>query len=181
MKPHFYDVDDLWDAGQITKYLVPLRRANTNFQITCYAIPAKLGPVHLLRQAFPWITFAQHGWEHTPFECTAWTKDRAKDYIYRARKMGYSNLFKPPNWRYDDELVQAALELDVPLALHIDDPIKVNGLKVLNRYEGVTWAHTHIVKNPATDFIADHLLFQPDYLVKVEEFLSPWEMLNGRR
>jgi hypothetical protein len=179
-KRHLYDVDDLWDAGQITKYLVPLRRANPEFRVTAFAIPAKLGEVHLLKKAFPWITFAIHGWDHPQFECVAWTKEQGEKYIRRALDMGYDKLFKPPNWRYDDELVEAIRETGVVFARHKKDT---------NRYEGVTswhptqrydytWAHTHIQPSPATDNINTHELFGPRYVETVTQFVTPLEVIH---
>jgi hypothetical protein len=36
--------------------------------------------------------------------------------------------------------------------------------------------HTHIARNPATDFIEDHSKFQPDYLSQFTRFATPIEL-----
>jgi len=180
VKPHLYDVDDLWEAGQITRHLVPLRRAHPDFRVTAFTIPAKMGDVGLLKKAFPWITFGIHGWEHTPFECASWTSDRAEEYIQRALDMGYDSIFKPPNWVYDEELVEAIRKTGVILVPHHDEHTEWEGIRIWKtRERNYTWAHTHIEENPATDFIDNHPLFDPRYVETVTKFLTPFEVVNG--
>lgn len=178
LKRVFVDVDDLWCREQIDTQLVPIKEAVPNFKITCYAIPNKLGPVHDLVTEFPWITFAQHGWEHTPFECRAWTQEEAETRLLQAQDMGYSLIFKPPNWVMDKELERACRALGVVLHHHVDYPLSnPEGIRQYPGPAGVAKRdhvnlHSHIAPNPVTDNISTHPGFKIERLKEFEEFLT---------
>lgn len=174
------DVDDLYCEQQITDWLQPLRKAlGEPFRITCYAPPNRLGPVHDLRDKYSWITFGIHGFEHTFCECRAWTVDYAKAHIEKALEMGYHPLFKAPNWTYDIELEMACTQLNVVLHHHEDfEPshgvLAYPGRKAVRLPLAV--AHTHILRNPNTDFIAEAPSFKLEHLLTFSEFVTPFEV-----
>jgi len=172
------DLDDLWDEQQIIDLLVPLREANENLVVTVYAIPNRLGPVHDLKVKYPWIQFAQHGFEHTFAECRAWTDTMALEFLSLGAEMGYEPVFKPPNWIFDEDTEAACKEAGVILHHHEDDEPGVRGLKA---YPGPFAArgkhthrklHTHILRNPSTDFILDAPEFRPENIAQHERFLT---------
>jgi hypothetical protein len=181
----FVDVDDLWCREQIEKYLIPLKREVPELLLTAYSIPNKLGDVHTLRKEFPWIVFAQHGWEHTPFECRAWTADNAVEYLRMAAEMGYAPAFKPPNWTFDKELEEACRASGVVLHHHVRH--EVSNPFGLRSYPGPaalrtkdhTYVHTHIQPNPATDSILTNPLFTPEKLSQFTGFLTPFQVAVG--
>lgn len=178
------DLDDLYCEEQITKYLLPIKEVVPTFKCILYSIPNKLGPVHDLKLKYPWITFAIHGWEHVPFECRAWTQEEAESLITKALDMGYAKLFKPPNWTFDEELVNACTHLGVVLHHHKDeDMTKFKGLPRL--YPGPKqWQardhinlHSHIQQNPVTDWVGDHPAFRSERMAKIDEFLTIEEVM----
>lgn len=171
------DVDDLISEEQIVEYLVPIKRKIPDFFVTAYTVPNKFGPIEPeLRVRYPWIAFGIHGWEHTPFECMAWSEDDATRHITKALTMGYDRIFKAPNWRLHDEIVLTCARLGVALHHHESHaPVGLGchlypGPRPLKR-DYVT-LHTHILKNPVTDHISDHPGFLPENLVAYAEFRS---------
>ena len=172
------DVDDLFQEEQITEHLVPLRNAVPTLRVTAYAIPNKLGSVATLRGRYPWITFGIHGFEHTPFECRAWTQTHAEDLIAQALSMGYNAIFKPPNWIFDVETEVACRNLGVVLHHHARDLPVTAGLR---HYSGAqsaphAYIHTHITENPATDFIKYHPGFRVESLQNFDGFVDPQDL-----
>lgn len=177
-----YDVDDLWCENQIVDYLVPLYEANPAFRVTAYSIPNKLGPVTALREKYPWIVFAQHGWEHVPFECRTWTEDDAEWYIKRALEMGYAKLFKPPNWTWDDETMKVIERLGLTFHHHPEDKQIEKWVGRALLYPGpkasrtkIPNFHTHIHANPVTDHISTHRAFTAQRVKEFESFSDPME------
>jgi len=162
MKRAFVDVDDLWQEQQIKDLLLPLREAiGEKFKVTAYAIPNKLGPVHDLVKAYPWITFAIHGFEHTFAECRAWHSEVAEARLQQALDMGYAPVFKAPNWILDIETEIACRKLNITLHHHKIYEPATPGLMCypgprkrrpfLVEHEN---PHTHIVRS-ATDKLSD--------------------------
>jgi len=172
------DVDDLWCEDQITRWLLPLKEAVPQLRVTCYCIPNKLGPVAALRERYPWVLFAIHGWEHSLFETRAWTDTLARVHMERAIEMGYAHLFKAPNWMGEPFLEEVCFDLHITLHHHKDYAPSRKGLLAFPGrrdrvdFEGV---HTHIQRNPATDFIEGHEQFTPDYLARFDDFMTPIE------
>lgn len=172
------DVDDLISEDQIVEYLVPIKKKVPDFCVTAYTVPNKFGPIEpALRARYPWITFGIHGWEHTPFECMAWSEDSALQHIGDALNMGYNRIFKAPNWRLHDEIVLACARLGVVLHHHESQaPVGLGchlypGPKPRSR--DYSMLHTHILKNPVTDHISSHFGFLPENLVAYTEFQTP--------
>lgn len=163
----FVDLDDLWHPQQITDLLLPIKAVRPDFKATVYAVPNRLGPIRELAAAHPWLTFGIHGWEHTHGECLSWTVDEAKRLIAKALEMGYHPAFKAPNWLHDAELVEACGELGV--ILHHHETWK-GWLPGRRYYPGLPYwrtgrlrfakLHTHLTRNPATDWIGNHPGFQ---------------------
>ena len=176
----FIDLDDLWHPDQIEKHLVPIKAEVPDFKVCCYAIPNKLGPVHDLSAKYPWVTFAMHGFEHTPFECRAWTQEDAERYIDKALGMGYAAVFKPPNWIFDEELVRACEVKKIVLHHHESEDLKRFKGPLPRLYPGPKeWRindhvnfHSHITRNPVTDSVEDHPAFRVERLKTVEKFLT---------
>ena len=161
MKTALIDVDDLWTEDQIIQYLVPLKKAVPNLIVTAYGIPNKLGPVHNLLLKYPWLFIAQHGYEHTPFECRAWTEDLVCTRLQQAREMGYLSWFKPPNWTCDMVVEQACLNEGVVLHHHEDYEPSVEGLLAYPGIRGTEpheFIHTHITPNPVTSRTSARIL-----------------------
>ncbi len=181
--PLVVDVDDLYCEEQIVEFLVPLKEAVPAFRVTAYSIPNKLGPVQELGRRYQWVTFAIHGWEHTPFESKLWTRESAEERLFRAKQMGYQPLFKPPNWLYDEELLIACREQDVVFAHHpedtqfIPDLMTFPGPKEQRGSDQCVGLHTHIQKNPVTDWIGSHPGFRPEKLATASAFHTPFEHL----
>lgn len=173
-KTALVDVDDLCSEGQIREYLLPLKEKVHDLIVTAYAIPQHLGPVWDLAKEYPWIRFAQHGFEHTFCECLAWTESQAAYFLGLTRKMGYLPLFKPPNWEFDEELEKACIACGVTLHHHKE---AVPSQKGLRHYPGKNrhhaYVHTHITRNPVTDFIEGHPEFTPEFLRDFSEFTTP--------
>jgi hypothetical protein len=147
--------------------------------VCCYAIPNKLGPAHALRSRYPWVVFAIHGWEHSQFETRAWTDTLARAHIEKALEMGYAPLFKAPNWLEEPFLEEVCAALSVVLHHHDTYKPTAVGLRAFpgphprTDFESV---HTHIARNPATDFIEDHPKFQPEHLAQFTRFATPLEL-----
>lgn len=168
------DADDLWYPQQITDLLLPIKTVCPNFKITLYAIPNKLGPVHDLAKEYPWIQFAIHGWEHTHFECMTWTEEDTNKYIQLALDMGYSRLFKPPNWIIDPIVEKGLLNSEVALHCHQNyEPVT----RRLSYYRGPSKTlprhvnlHTHLTANPITDNISTHPGFRAENLKNADRF-----------
>lgn len=179
MKSIVCDLDDLWCEEQITLHLLPLREAVPAFKVTLFSIPNKLGPVHLLKPLYPWITFAIHGWEHTFAECRSWSEELAKVNIEQALAMGYEPIFKPPQWIMDEAIEVACRDLDVVLAHHdtytpsARQLLCYPGPKALRLKKGPALAHSHIERSPATDFVTECPEFQPEFLAGFDTFLTP--------
>jgi hypothetical protein len=174
------DTDDLWCEDQITEHLLPFHEAfgDRGFCVTVYAIPNKLGPVGDLKRKYPWIVFAIHGFEHSHFECLGWTEPLAEHLVGLALKMGYAPLFKAPNWVLDVETERGLVNLGVVLHPHEDYTSTTEGLKIVSYSEGVESIHTHIQKNPVTDFIGDHPKFTGEYLDQFQQFGSPLDYVE---
>jgi len=171
------DLDDLYDESQLDEVLY-LHSLRPDILLTIYCIPAKLGPVHDLKIRYPWIIFAQHGREHTPFECVEWTADKAKMMIQRNLDDGYERIFRPPNWRCDRELEIACHDLDIVLAHHPTDyKPTIPRLHCWPGLKGVPpeikFIHSHITPNPVTDDINTCGDFRSKSLLSVGEFLNP--------
>ena len=173
------DVDDLYCEDQITRWLVPLHDAVPSLVVTAYTIPNKLGPVHALRDLYPWLVFAIHGHEHSQFETRAWTDLLASRYIDLALEMGYAPLFKAPNWLEEPVLEEVCAALSVVLHHHDTYTPKAVNLRAFpgppgkSTFESV---HTHIVRNPSTDFIEGHAKFTPAYLAQFAHFSTPLDL-----
>lgn len=168
------DADDLWHRDQIGDLLLPIKEHTPDFKITVYAIPNKLGPVIDLALEYPWIQFAIHGWEHSQFECLTWTIEQTADHIKRACSMGYTKLFKPPNWEMDVAIEEGLLAVSASLHCHESYKPTTPGLqyyhgpsKSLPRHVNL---HTHITPNPITDDISSHPGFRPENLVNAARF-----------
>lgn len=178
-------LDDLYDQAQITDLLEPLKLKVPQLVVTCFTIPNKFGEVHFLARRYPWIVFAQHGREHTPFECRVWTKEYADWNIHENEKMGYANIFKPPNWTMDRELEEAACKRATLLVVHDTYHPEVEELAFLQAsthkrtYGWGKLLHTHITRNPATSYIEDLEEFTPEYLRKFDKFLTPYEAYSA--
>lgn len=181
MKPALLDADDLWCEQQIIELLLPLREAvGEHFRFTAYAIPNRLGPVHQLRRTYPWLTFAIHGFEHSFAECLSWHSELATARLERALDMGYDPVFKAPNWLCDIETETACKQLGV--ILHHHKTTYEPATPGLFTYPGPRkkrWQatehdnfHTHLLRNPVTDFITDHRDFEPERLKAVGQFLA---------
>ena len=79
--------------------------------LTLLLPPNIAGPVpSLFRELYPLWHIGMLGWEGTRNECLAWTSEQAIFKILVALKMGYENIFRPPNGVYDPELVRALVE-----------------------------------------------------------------------
>ena len=174
------DVDDLVSRDQIVEHLLPLKEAVPALKVTAYAIPNRLGSVAELVEEFPWIVFGIHGFEHTQFECAAWSDVKARRLIQLALDMGYAGIFKAPNWVLDIDVEQALRDLGVVLHHHEIHRPRTSGLRC---YPGVRKPelrygaiHTHILRNPVTDFIAEHPFFKVDHLRTCASFMTPFEM-----
>ena len=169
------DVDDLAFEEQITLDLLPLREAIPSLVVTCYAIPNHLGPVHELRERYPWIVFAQHGFEHAYAECRSWTRDLALALLARGAEMGYAPLFKPPQWIIDAEVEEACLASGVVLHHHADYAPSTPGLLCYSDLEREDYRaiHSHLQANPSTDNVKTHPYFKAEYLRRFDLFQSP--------
>ena len=178
------DVDDLICEEQIVDLLLPLRKKLPEFRVTAYAVPNKLGPVKALKVRYPWITFGIHGWEHTPFECLAWSSTDTERNVMRALAMDYDPIFKAPNWELHDEIVEGCAAVGVVLHHHQDwTPPTRYGCRLfpgpVPRPRTYANVHTHILRNPVTDYIADHPGFQAENLLMWEGFDTP--LTHARR
>lgn len=178
MKSAIVDVDDLYCEAQILEHLLPRYEQVPGFQVTAYTIPNLMGPVHDLSKKYPWITFAQHGTEHTFGECRSWTSDFAVAQLELGASLGYAPLFKPPQWICDKELEEACVTRGVILHHHVSYHPKAKGLRCypgssLGRRQRAQPVHTHITKNPSTDFIEDHPGFTIEALRAYDTFLTP--------
>lgn len=175
------DLDDLYDADQL-KLFDHILEARPDFKVTLFAIPNKLGPVHKLKQEFPWVTFGIHGWEHTRQECLTWSPDLANYYLTRALELGYDPIFRPPNWVADTIVEDACLALNIVFAHHANnyygpDTPRTPGLMC---YPGPpelrkdqpthAWIHSHLTPNPATDDLFTSKHFRVEELVKYGMF-----------
>lgn len=178
-------LDDLWDPQQIIDLLEPLKQKVPQLVVTCFTIPNKFGEVHFLARRYPWLIFAQHGREHTPFECRIWTEDFARWNIQQNFKMGYANIFKPPNWTMDEELERAARAENMLLVVHDTyQPVTedLNFLQASTHKKTYGWGkliHSHITRNPATSYMEDLEEFTPEYLRQFDRFLTPIEAYAG--
>jgi hypothetical protein len=173
------DVDDLVCEEQIVDLLLPLQRKLPEFLVTAYTVPNKFGPITPeLRRKYPWITFGIHGWEHTPFECQAWSDVDTERHIMRALAMGYDPLFKAPNWELHDEVVAGCATVGVTLHHHeAGVPPTRYGCRLFPgpypRPRTYANVHTHILRNPVTDYISEHPGFEPENLLMWEGFATP--------
>jgi hypothetical protein len=172
------DVDDLWSEDQIKEWLVPLHDEVPGFEVTAYAIPNKLGAVDVLRDKYPWITFAQHGFEHSLFECLSWVEPLALAHLTLALDMGYARLFKAPNWVLDIETERALAEMHIVLAPHKSYTPVQPGLQVVDLPKDVASVHTHIQQNPVTDFIGTNEKFTVEALSRFNVFASPLDYVK---
>ena len=177
------EVDDLWHKEQIKELLVPLRTANPGIIVNAFAIPNKLGDVKFLKEAYPWIRFCIHGFEHTHFECAEWTFEKGVDLIGKALKMGYDPVFKAPNYYMDQETDEACNYHELVL-VHNDSYIpKVPGTVA---YPGKSQpAHlrlsAHLVTYPgSSDFIQAHRGFHPKQLQPLTNFCSIQEFVHDK-
>ena len=125
------------------------------------------------------MVFAQHGWTHSQFETRAWTDLLAGRYIDLALTMGYAPLFKAPNWLEEPFLEEVCAALNVVLHHHdIYKPTTAHlrafpGPQPRTDFEPI---HTHIARNPVTDFIEDHAKFTPAHLAQFMHFATPLEL-----
>lgn len=174
------DVDDLYSEDQIIQHLLPLKEAVPDLLVTAYTIPGMLGPVHDLAAKYDWITFATHGWLHTTQECRAWSYEDTVHYLSLAREMGYAPLFKAPNWTLNEEVEAGLKDAGVLLHAHPDHLPSTPGLLFYSGpYRGGVRhhnLHTHIARNPSTDFIATHPHFTPAHLSTGREFTTPIQL-----
>lgn len=178
------DVDDLICTEQIEDLLAPIKRKLPDFRVTAYTIPNKFGPISReLRAKYPWITFGIHGWEHTPFECLSWSDSDTERNILRALAMGYDHLFKAPNWELHEEIVVGCAAAGVVLHHHEDKTPKfVKGCRLFPgpfpRDRRYTTVHTHVLRNPVTDYITEHPGFYPENLLMWEGFETPFAFVR---
>ena len=173
------DLDDLWCEDQIAELIVPLRNDyGESFRVTAYTIPNKMGPVHEVKKKYPWITFGIHGYEHTFAECRSWTDELAEELIRQALAMGYDPVFKPPNWVCDVDTEIACERLKVLLHHHENYIPQTQGLwcypgpvKLRSTAPEHRNLHTHLQKNPVTDWIRDCAAFKESWVF--ETYLTP--------
>jgi hypothetical protein len=182
VKRALVSLDDLWCEDLVVKHLLPLRAANPAFAATCYAIPALLGPVHDLKQKYPWLTFGVHGFWHTWAECSAWLQEDCERLVGKALEWGYAPLFKPPNWIMDAETEKGLLKLDVALHCHEEYWPMTGGLKwyshplpLLTPHDLL---HTHIARNPSTTWIATDAKFTPENIIAYDKFITPLSVVR---
>lgn len=178
-------LDDLYDPQQIIDLLEPLKQKVPQLIVTCFTIPNKFGEIHFLARRYPWICFAQHGREHTPFECRTWTKEYTEWNIQENLKMGYEKIFKPPNWTMDEEVEQGLLAKDILLVAHDTYEATTPNLRWLTaskHKKHYIWGdliHSHITRNPATSYFSDLPEFNPDYLLRYNSFITPWDAYSA--
>lgn len=182
MTPHtaLIDADDLLHEDQLKCWIEPLHEAVPEAIFTLYSVPMYLGPVHELKERYPYVIFGVHGLNHALMECCSWNDDIAKANVELALSMGYAPLFKPPNWSFPDDAderraIEAALrDLGVVLHCHEDYRPQARGLKYWSSKDrSVEYVHTHIQRNPSTDFIETHPSFRPEYLATFVDFTDP--------
>lgn len=167
------DCDDFVDPSQLALF-DDIRAARPDFKVTLYAVPNRLGPVWDLAAANPWARFAIHGWEHSQFECLPWTEEVAEERLQAALDMGYAPLFKAPNWLATLEVQVVCARLGIALHVHnthrgpwpeglrIFPSPKANG-RLFN-------LHTHLIPNPATEWIREHPGFLPEAFSAARDF-----------
>lgn len=170
------DVDDLVSEEQLALF-DEIRAVRPDFHVTLYGIPNKLGPVWHLCDKYPWVTFAQHGFEHTHFECLTWTQDEATRLLTLGRDMGYAPIFKAPNWELDVETELACKAMGVLLHHHEGKIPITPGLRTYPgparyRTQQYLQLHSHISPNASTDWIGQHPGFQSSHFGHVGHFLS---------
>lgn len=178
MKAAIVEADDLTCHEQLDLYAAPLHDAVPHLVFGAYAIPNHLGPVHELKKLYPWVRFYLHGLEHVWAECRSWSSALAQVNLELGLNLGYEPIFKPPQWICHEEIEEACKAMDVVLHHHLDYVPTTRGLlcypgpKALRKRD-VEYIHTHIVENPATDFIVGHEKFTPEFLAGFDTFLTP--------
>ena len=91
--------------------------------LTLLLPPNIAGPVPShFRENHPLWSIGMLGWEGTLNECLAWTSEQALFKILVALKMGYENIFRPPNGVYDPELIRALEGCDFVPPVIINNP-----------------------------------------------------------
>ena len=175
-------LDDLYCFSQL-QILNDICDAHPDVKPVVFTIPNKFGRIHdYLQKRLPRVTFAIHGFEHTPFECRDWHPDKARVLIQRALDMGYAPIFKAPNWIHDADTEAACRDLNVTLCIHQYGHVSVPGLSFVRSMEPGREGkfgrnlHSHITRNPVTTYVLDMDEFQPDLLAEFAPFAhwSDW-------
>ncbi len=170
------DLDDLWCERQLEE-LLPLKEAVPDLQLTLYTIPGMLGPVTELKARWPWVTFGIHGVYHTHAEALHLVKEDWDWFLGKTLEMGYDPVFKAPNWVADMELEEALAGRGIVLHCHKQYKPIQPGLQVYRPEHPKLTAHTnihsHLTRNPSTDYWKTCEEFKPENLGRYSDFLTP--------
>ena len=112
------DFDDFSENYNSLDYLYQLKAKRPNFKVTLFVPPMK-SSLPFLREvsSIKWIEMAIHGWEHTPIECTTWSRTEADQYIRTALDWGvFVKGFKAPQWAITKDVYDVCRENDIWVA-----------------------------------------------------------------
>jgi hypothetical protein len=114
------DFDDLCDEFDPWEELHALHDKHPGFRCTLFAIPSRCSDELLARyRALDWVELGVHGYHHAARECQVWGYDEAAAKLKELEALGWTKLFKAPNWQYSEHLYRACSDLGWKVADHM--------------------------------------------------------------
>ena len=187
------DFDDLFD-GNIHKLSVleKIHERLPDFKATLFTIPNRTSPetIAFVKETYPYLTLAPHGWEHTKGECYSWTLTEGRDKMEQAKDKGIdAPVFRAPGWLIGGCCYQLAGEFGWTIASHRDMHLPSTRKRddfswtdvpqyIYNsptgKLKGYRAVHGHVTPvsgNHILDMEKDGRLF----FLQGDEFFYPWE------
>ena len=121
-RPVILDFDDLCDTNDEFDTLLKLKKRDSNFKVTLFAIPTRCGDKLLKKyDECDWIELGIHGWRHARHECLAWTSEETEEKLFASFGIypDFAQVFKAPNWEICDEVYAGCKNKHVAVADHI--------------------------------------------------------------
>lgn len=103
-----FSLDDLCDEFDPWEPLHALKEKYPGLRVTLFAIPARCSDGLLARyRALDWVELGVHGYHHALRECLVWGFEETMEKLEELEGLGWTKLFKPPNWQINDQVYKA--------------------------------------------------------------------------
>lgn len=145
-----FDLDDWYPKKECLglDWLIDAKHKYPDLKVTLFTILGRWNgyPLKSLMEAFPWVEYGAHGFMHDKnSECMEWDKKRWFEVLNLYEQMGFTKIFKAPNWEMSRLGFQVLKEMDWAVAcrgFQIDEVprgAKYYSFEEQNGVHGHTW------------------------------------------